>query len=53
LEQGKAWLEGQVENWQVKVEQLQGTIEQLHRQWIPQPLRQMVKNLAGDKESDQ
>jgi len=52
LEQGKAWLEGQVENWQAKAEQLQGAIEQLHHQWIPRLLRRMVKNLARGKESD-
>jgi exonuclease VII small subunit len=47
LEKGRTWLEGQVQNWQAEAERRQAVIEELHRQWVPQPLRQMAKKVVG------
>jgi predicted NUDIX family NTP pyrophosphohydrolase len=53
IKEQKVWIEqlqGTIEQLQGTIEQLQGTIGQLRHQWIPQPLRQMVKNIVRGEE---
>jgi glycosyltransferase involved in cell wall biosynthesis len=53
LEEGKAWLEGQLRERRMKAERLQDVLEHLSRLWIPQSLRQAVKNFVRRKLADE
>jgi hypothetical protein len=45
-------LEEQRAKWQAEAEHRQAVIEQLRQQWVPQPLRRVVKKWSADKETD-